>query len=230
MDKKLSFLEHVEELRARILKSLVFVIIASCGVYSYSDSIISILAKHVGGLVFIAPQEAFISRIKISFFMGLFLSSFFILFQIWRFISSGLKKSEVKYTLLFGPLSFIFFVMGSLFGYFVIVPIGMNFLLGFATDVMRPMITVNNYISFIGTLILAFGIVFELPIASLFLTKIGLVRPSFLSSKRRYAVVFIFILAAMLTPPDVITQCLMAIPLLILYEVGIIFSRMAFRS
>lgn len=226
-EEKLTLVEHLEEARSRIIKSAISIIAASFIVYYFVDKILSHLTGPVGRLVFIAPQEAFISNIKIAFFGGLFLSSPFVLYQIWMFISAGLKKSEKKYALFFYPLSFIFFVVGALFGYFIITPIGIKFLLGFGTNLVIPMISISKYISFVGSLTFAFGVIFEIPIASLFLTKIGIVTPQFLARKRKYAVVFIFILAAVFTPPDVITQCLMAVPLLVLYEIGIIFSRLA---
>lgn len=228
--KKFSLLEHIEELRLRIIKSVVFVIAVSCLAYAYVEKILSVLARPVGKLVFIAPQEAFLARIKIAFFCGLFISSPFILYQIWRFVSGGLKKKERIYTLIFAPLSFVFFIIGSVFGYAIIVPIGMRFLLNFGTEYVTPMITVNNYVSFVGTMVLVFGIVFELPLAILFFTKIGLVTPGFLSGKRRHAIVIIFIVAAALTPPDVFTQILLAVPLLVLYEVGIVFSKIVYRK
>lgn len=226
---KLTLVEHLEELRSRIIKSVISIIVASLLLYSFCNIILSHLVKPIGKLVFIAPQEAFISRIKISFFGGIFLSSPFVLYQIWKFVFSGLKLNEKKYTLIFGPLSLIFFILGAFFGYFIIVPIGMKFLLGFATDFVIPMITISKYISFVGILTLSFGVIFELPLISLFLTKIGIVTPKFLSGRRKHAVVLVFIVAAILTPPDIITQCLMALPLLILYEIGIIFSKFAYR-
>lgn len=229
IDKKLTLVEHLEELRTRTIKSLIFIFIASCGLYAFVDAVLPSLVRPVGRLVFIAPQEAFISRIKIAFFGGLFLSAPFILFQIWRFVSSGLKPDEGKYVLIFAPLSVFFFLIGASFGYFIIVPVGIKFLLGFASDLMEPMITVSKYISFVGILSLSFGTLFELPLVSLFLTKIGLVTPGFLSSKRKQAVVLVFIVAAVLTPPDIITQCLMALPLLVIYEISIVFSRIVYR-
>jgi len=227
-DNRLTLVEHLEELKVRILKSAVFIIVASCLAYSSVPAILQHLAKPVGRLVFIAPQEALITNIHIAFFGGLFLSSPFTLYQIWQFISVGLSKNERKYILIFAPVSFALFVIGAIFGYFVIVPIGIKFLLGFASDVLMPMISVSKYISFVGLLTLAFGVVFQLPLASLFLTKIGIVTPQFLSRKRRHAIVFMFIAAAIITPPDVVTQCLMAVPLLALYEIGIILSRLAY--
>lgn len=228
--RKLTLVEHLGELRNRVIKSIISIIVATCLCYGFVDTILPSLIKPVGKLVFIAPQEAFIARIKIAFFVGLFLSSPLILYQIWRFVSSGLKLGERKYTLIFGPLSLVFFFLGAFFGYFIIVPIGIRFLLGFATDLITPMITISRYISFVGILTLSFGIIFELPLISLFLTKIGMVTPEFLSNKRKHTVVFVFIVAAVLTPPDIITQCLMALPLLVLYEIGIIFSKFVYKK
>jgi len=228
-EKKLTLTEHLEELRGSIVKSVISILICSCLIYSYINALLPFLIKPVGKLVFIAPQEAFIANIKIAFFGGLFLASPFVIYQIWKFVSAGLEKNEKKYVLMFGPVSFIFFVLGAGFGYFIIIPIGINFLLGFATDFVTPMITISKYISFVGALTFAFGAIFQLPLVSLFLTKIGVVTPAFLSSKRRHAIVFIFIAAALLTPPDAITQCLMAVPLIVLYEIGIILSKFAYR-
>jgi len=228
-DQELTFVEHLSELRSRIVKSVIVVIVAMCLIYTFVNVLLSLLIKPVGKLVFIAPQEAFVANIKIAFFGALFVSSPFLLYQIWQFVAAGLYKKERKYVLLFGPLSFIFFIIGAFFGYSVIIPIGVKFLLGMATDCITPMITISNYISFVGMLTLTFGLIFELPLVSLFLTKIGIITPHFLSKKRKVAIVFIFIAAAILTPPDMITQCLMAIPLLLLYEIGIIFSKLVYK-
>lgn len=227
VDKKLTFVEHLEELRARMLKSIIFIIVASGLLHAFTDRILGFIVRPVGKLVFIAPTEAFIVSIKIALFGGLFLSSPFVLYQIWQFASAGLKKQEKKYVSLFSLFSFIFFLLGIFFGYFIIVPIGVKFLLGFGTDFVTPMISVGRYVSFVGMLALAFGVVFQLPIAILFLSKTGILTPQFLSTNRKYAIVIIFITAAIFTPPDIITQCLMAVPLLVLYELGIFLSRFA---
>lgn len=189
-DEKLSMIEHLEELRSRIIKSIVLLIVVSCILYNYVDVLISFLVKPVGKLVFIAPQEAFVANITLVFFGGLFLSSPFILYQVWKFVSVGLNQKERKWVLLLGPLSFIFLIVGFVFGYFIIVPLGLKFLLGFGTIYVSPMISISHHISFVGTLTLTFGLVFQLPIITLFLTKIGLVTPEFLCQKRRHAIVF----------------------------------------
>jgi len=228
-DNRLTIVEHLNELRGRVIKSLIFVIVCSAILYNLIGIILPVIIRPAGRLVFIAPTEAFIVNIKIVFLGGIFISSPFLLYQVWQFVSMALKENEKKYVLIFGIISFFLFILGAAFGYFIIIPIGLKFLLGFATDFITPMITISKYISFVGTMIFAFGVVFQLPLILLFLTKIGMVTPMFLSSKRRHAIVCMFILSATLTPPDVITQCLMAVPLLVLYEIGIIFSKCAYR-
>ena len=226
---KKSFVEHLEELRIRIIKSIAFIFVSSILIFSFNDNILRFIIKPAGSLVFIAPQEAFLTAIKIAFFGGLYISSPFILYQIWQFVSVGLERSEKRYALIFGFFSFVFFLLGSVFGYLVIVPIGMKFLIGFGSEFLVPMISVGKYVSFAMALSFAFGLVFQLPIVILFLTRIGIVTPAFLSERRKYAIVIIFIIAAIFTPPDVITQCLMALPLIALYELSIILSRMILR-
>lgn len=219
---------HLEELRKAILKSIIVLLACSLLFYRYADQVLFKIIKPVGKLVFIAPQEAFVTNVKIALFCGLFFSSPFIIFQIWQFVSSGLSPQEKKYIYIFGPFSFVFFMIGIAFGYFVIVPIAMNFLLGFSTDFILPMISMGNYISFLSTLTFSFGLVFELPIVILFLTKIRIVSPIFLIKRRKEAIVTVFILAAFLTPPDVVTQVLMALPLIVLYEISVVFSKIAY--
>lgn len=229
-DKRATIVEHLNELRNRIGKSLIFLLVCSVIIYSSIDKILFFLSKPVGKLVFIAPQEAFTTNIKIAFFVGLLFSSPFILYQIWKFASLGLLPKERKYIRIFGPLSFLLFVIGFTFGYLIIVPIGMKFLLGFASEILAPMITISKYISFVFNLSFAFSLVFQLPIVILFLTKIGIVTPAVLKKRRKEAIVLVFIAAAIMTPPDVVTQVLMAVPLILLYELGILFSRLAYKK
>lgn len=229
-DEKLTLIQHLGELRLRVAKSTILLIAVVITVYSFVNEIIPFLVKSVGKVVFIAPQEAFVTNIKVAFFVGLLLSSPFILYQVWSFVSSGLSLKEKKYVKIFAPFSFILFAVGFIFGYFIIMPLGMQFLLGFASDVVSPMITISKYISFIFSLSFAFALVFQLPIVILFLTKIGIVTPATLGRRRREAIVLVFITAAIMTPPDVVTQVLMALPLIFLYELGIIFSRIGYKK
>ncbi len=218
---------HLEELRVRLLRSLLAAALAACGMYFFSDPVIGWLARPAGGFVFTMPEEAFLAKLKVAFFGGLFLSSPYWIFETWRFIAAGLKDREKKAAFFYGPVSFGFFFAGSAFGCFVIAPLATRFLLGFSGEFMRPMITVSHYISFAGALTLAFGIVFLLPVACVFLSRIGVVTPRFLAGHRRHAIVIIFILAAVLTPPDIVSQCLMAVPLAVLYELGILLAGIA---
>lgn len=229
-DQKMTIAGHLEELRRRIIVCVISVILTSCVAFLSVKRLLPYLTKPVGRLVFIAPTEAFFTYMKLALFMGFFLSSPIILYEVWKFVSSGLKRSEKKYTRLYGPLSFLLFIAGSSFAYFVVIPIGLKFLLTFGGQEIVPMISVSKYVSFVGMLCLAFGAIFELPLVTLFLTKINLVTPSFLATKRRYAIVGIFIVAALLTPPDIFTQLLMVIPLLVLYEISIVLSRSVYSK
>ena len=227
--KDLSFLGHLEALRARILKSLLAVVAASVISYGFAPSFLNFLIRPVGHLVFTSPAEAFLATINVTLWGGVILAFPFILYQFWAFVSEALTESERKYVRTFGPLSLVLFLAGIIFGYFVIVPISLSFLLSFSSTWLVPMIRASEYLSFVGSFVLAFGVVFELPLILVFLTKIGIASPEFLRQKRRYAIVFIFILSAILTPPDCASQFLMAIPLLVLYELGIVLSKMFYR-
>ena len=230
MSQTFSIIEHLEEFRRRILKSLAFVALFSAASYYYIDNIFAYIAKPVGRVVFVSPPEVFLAYIKLSLFCGVLLSSPFLAYQFWRFVSSGLYTSEKRYLLVFGPLSVLLFSGGAAFGFFIVVPIAIKVLLGISKSPMiTPMITVNNYVSFVGVLTIMFGVVFELPILVLLLTKLGIVNPRMLSTKRRYAILFIFIIAGVLTPPDVVSQILMAVPLLVLYEISILLAKLIYK-
>ncbi len=224
-EEQLTLVEHLTEFRKRLIICIVSAFFGSIISYLMIKRIMDLLIIPVGNLVFIAPHEAFITYIKLSIFAGIFLALPVILYQIWRFVASGLKKNEKKYILIYAPFSFIFFLIGSAFAYFLILPLGIRFLLSFATDTLSPMISLAAYINFAGMMILTFGVVFQLPLIIMFLTKINIVSTKFLKEKRKIALILIFIVAALLTPPDVITQILMAAPLIILYEISILLSK-----
>jgi sec-independent protein translocase protein TatC len=220
-----SFFAHLHELRGRLLKVLAALALCSCVMYAFLDPLLRFLLKPVGRLVFTSPEEAFNARMMLAVMGGFLLALPYTVFQIWRFVASALTPQEQKYVKIFGPLSLCFFIFGVLFGYFVILPVSFNFLLGFASPWMVPMITVDKYISFVGTIIFASGVTFELPLIIAFLARIGIATPEFLRQKRRYAIVSILIASAVLTPPDMVSQLILAAPLMVLYELGIIFSR-----
>lgn len=227
---KSTFIEHLEELRKRIIICLITIIIAALACYPLAGKLLPLLARPVGRLVFIQPLEAFVTYLKVTLICGFCLALPVILYQIWAFVVNGLRPAERRYLLYFIPLSFALFVLGAGFAYTVIVPCGLRFLLSFGGDYLQPMISVSRYISFLGMMLLAFGLAFELPVVILFLVKLGLVSPGLLARNRKYVLLVIFILAAVLTPPDIFTQIMMALPLLFLYEVSILLARLLGRK
>ena len=222
--------EHMDELRSRLLKVAIAVIICMLIAYCFIDPILAFVLRPVGEVVFTAPSDAFLAQIVLAFLTGCLVSLPIILFHIWRFVSLGLKPQEAHHIKVYGPASLLLFVVGALFAYFVIVPIAIDFLLGFGSATIKPMITIKNYVSFVGTLVLAFGVVFELPLILLFLAHIGVATPAFLEQKRRYAIVLILIVSALITPPDFVTQLMMGVPLIVLYEIGIVCIKLKNRK
>jgi len=226
-EEKLPFTEHLEELRWRLI-----IIIATIAVwfgicYTYSEDIMRFVQKPLNQkLIFISPTEAFFVNLKVAFFVAIFLSFPVIIYQLWAFVAPGLLEKEKKYTLPFIISATACFVIGSAFSYFIVLPAGTKFLLSFAGGELKPMISVNNYISFVGRFMIGSGVIFEFPVVIFFLSKIGIATPEFLSQKRGYAILGIFILSAVLTPPDIFTMFIMAIPLMLLYEISIIIARL----
>ncbi len=207
--------EHLGELRNRIVISLVLVMIAFGVCFNFSENIFTILTSPIH------------NTIHFSFIV----SSPVIFFEVWRFIAPGLLDKERKYALPFVFTTTFLFLIGALFCFIIILPFAMNFLLNYKTENLQPMLSVGKYVDFCLKFILAFGAIFELPVLTVFLTKMGIVTPAFLAKNRKYAVLIAFILAALLTPtPDAFNQSLMAIPIIILYEVGIWTSRILDRK
>jgi sec-independent protein translocase protein TatC len=222
-DKPLTITEHLSELRRRIFYIVICVFAATGVAYAFVDRILLFVTRagHIESLVFINPTEAFFVIIKLSLLAGLMASMPFILYQVWKYVGVALKKSERKYLIYFGPLSYVLFLIGAAFAFRGVLPLGIRFLLSFSKEYITPMITLGAYISFLGKMITAFGLMFELPLVVLFLSKIGIIQPQMLKKGRKYAIVAIFVLAAFLTPPDVISQIMLAIPVLAMYEISI---------
>ena len=223
----MSFLEHLEELRWRLIKAGGTVLLLSIAAYFFSESIIEFITRPIDEVYFMAPTEAFAVRIKVSLFVGLILSLPIILYQIWRFVVPGLLAGEIRIIVPLVFFSTIFFVGGATFCFLVILPISIHFLMDFGTEKLRPLIAVGRYVGFVSWMTLSFGIVFELPIVSFFLGRVGMITSGMLRRGRRYAVVSILILAAAVTPsPDIFTQLMLAGPLYLLYEISILIVRL----
>jgi sec-independent protein translocase protein TatC len=233
---KMSFMEHLGELRTRImwvLGSAAVGLVIAFFVTDFAMRFISRpLAKLNIELVFTSPTEAFWTWMKVAMVLAIFISMPAILYQVWTFVSPGLHAHEKKYAAPFIIVGSLLFLMGGAFAMLVIIPYASNFLVTFGQEKgWKPMITVASYTDFVIKFTLAFGLVFELPVVITVLAVIGVVTPQFLSKNRKYAILVNFIVAAVLTPtPDMINQTLMAGPLCLLYEVGIICARLAVRK
>jgi sec-independent protein translocase protein TatC len=222
---KMGFLEHLEELRGRIIKSLISIILLSIVAYFFSEKLIDFVSKPIPELYFMSPTEAFATRIKLSLIAGIIVSVPVIFYHLWQFVVPGLFEREIKLVVPVVLSSTFFFLVGGAFCFFFVLPLSIKFLLAFGTEKLKPMIKIGDYISFISYLTLAFGAVFELPVIAYFLGKLGIITPGTLKRGRRYAIVGILVLAAAITPPDMFSQLMLAGPLYFLYEVSIVVVR-----
>jgi sec-independent protein translocase protein TatC len=224
----MSFFEHLTELRQRIIWSLVPTLVGLVVCFRFSDRILSFLRRPVDQmglqLVALTPTEAFWTSMKIAMIGGVFLAMPVILWQVWAFVAPGLHQHERRFAAPFVLVGSGLFLGGAAFALFVVVPFAVRFLLNFGKEQgIQPMISVSSHVDFVIKFTLAFGLVFELPLAITILAMLGLVTPAFLRKNRKYAVLLNFVVAAMLTPtPDILNQTLMAGPLCLLYEVGIV--------
>jgi sec-independent protein translocase protein TatC len=224
-----TFLDHLEELRRRILYSAVAVGVGAVAGFFLAPRVTELLTRPVPELVFLAPAEAFVVQLKVALVAGMFLAAPVVFYQFWRFVRPALRAREVKYVAAAVVVSSTLFVAGVVFAYLVVVPTAMKFLLSFQTPRLRAMISISEYVGTVAAFLLACGVIFQLPVIMFFLTKLGVVTPRFLMKNQRAAIVVVFIVAAVLSPPDVFSQILMAIPLLVLFELSILASVLARR-
>ena len=243
-DHTMPLLDHLIELRTRLLWSILGFIVAFFACYAVAEPIYGflvqpladILARMEGGnqrMIFTALTEAFFTQIKVAFFAAVFVSFPIVGTQIWMFIAPGLYKHEKKAILPFLIISPVLFVLGAALVYFIIIPLAWEFLLGFQTTAEQTALPieleakVGEYLSLIMRLMLAFGVSFQLPVLLVLLARVGIVTGEGLAKRRRYAIVGVFCFAAVITPPDVISQIGLAFPLIILYEISIYFCKIA---
>ena len=220
---------HLDELRKRLIYSIIWLVVFAIFSYNYSGLVVKDMVNKAPDMnfVFIAPAELFMAYLKITLICAVVLALPFILYNVWMFLSPGLEKGEKKVILIALFSGGILFLLGALFGDSITLPLSLKFFNDFSISEVQAMISFNNYLSFASTLVLAFGIIFELPILMVLLVQFGVVKTSFLKKNRKIMVLVIFVLAAILTPPDVVSQTLLAIPMLLLFEVGIFFSNIA---
>jgi sec-independent protein translocase protein TatC len=236
--KQSSFIEHLIELRSRLIKSIVYLFIFFIICYYFAENIYSFLLSPYADavkddpnsrrMIFTALHETFITYLKVAFFASMFISSPIILTQMWKFIAPGLYKNEKSALFPYLIATPVLFLLGGMLVYYLIMPLAIKFFLSFETTSQLNTLPiqleakVNEYLSLIMRLIFAFGISFQLPVLLSLLAKVGFVDSDYLKKRRKYVIVIIFIVAAILTPPDPITQIGLGIPLLILYELSIL--------
>jgi sec-independent protein translocase protein TatC len=234
-EAKQPFMSHLEELRKRLIRSCIAIGVAFCGAYYFVDDLFTLFTAPLtkvmpkgSSLIFTGLTEPFMIQLKTAFIVSILIASPVIFYQLWKFIAPGLYPNEKKYVVPFVIASTVLFISGALFGYFIVFPVGFKFFLGYANENLKALPSIQQYFGFASKMLLAFGLVFELPVILFFLTKMGIITVPFLKKHRKYAFLFAFIVGAILTPsPDALSQCLMAGPLVLLYEVGIFFSRFA---
>ena len=236
-ESKLPFTTHLEELRRRLIYAVVAIVLAAIIAFLFAKQLFYFLAQPLvkilpanQPMIFTALTEAFFTYFKVALLAGFFLASPVVFYQLWKFIAPGLYEHEKKFVIPFVISATVFFILGGAFAYYIVFPFGFKFFLGFSTDYLKLLPKMNEYFSLSLKLIFAFGIVFEMPVITFFLAKMGVVNGEMLSSKRRYAIVLVFVVAALLTPPDVGTQLLMAGPLILLYEVSVWVARIFGRK
>lgn len=218
-----NIIDHLEEVRKRLFYIGIVIIGIAIISFSFADKIKEFLLKPSQSLelVFLTPPEAFMAYIRLSFITAAVIGLPFIVYQILIFFFPALHRQERRWAILFSFLSLLLFVGGITFGYLIVFPFTIRFFLGFATEDLQPYFTISHFLSFAVRLHMAFGLVFLTPLVFWFLGSMGIVQPAFLRKQRIYALIIIVILAAIITPPDFISQILIALPLILLYEVGI---------
>jgi sec-independent protein translocase protein TatC len=234
---KMPFLSHLEELRRRLIACAIAVGIGFVLCYLIRERLFLILVSPLKDilqdgdkLIYTHLLGAFLTYLKTAAIGGVLLSAPYLFYQIWMFIAPGLYQREKRYVVPFVLCSTLLFVGGALFGYFIVFPLGFRFFLSFANDYIQALPSINEYFSLAIKLLFCFGIAFELPVVIFFLAKIGLVTPELLRKKRKYALLLMFVVGAILTPPDVVSQVMLALPLIALYEFGIIVSVIGTRK
>ncbi|WP_174406142.1 twin-arginine translocase subunit TatC [Desulfovibrio subterraneus] len=227
----MTLVQHLDELRKRLKYIALAAIVGCLACYGFAEELFNLLVAPMvrfmpeqSSFIFTAPQEAFLTYLKVAALAGIFLTSPYIFYQVWAFIAPGLYEEERKYIVPVAVFSALFFVGGASFGYFVVFPAAFEFFMSFNNEHIQAMLKLDEYLSFSIKLLLAFGFVFEMPLFALVLSRIGILTADMMRKVRRFAVLGAFVVGAILTPPDVFSQLLMAGPLLVLYEVSIIVA------
>ena len=233
---EMGFLEHLEELRWRIVKSLLAIIIGSAVSFGYIDEILNILlfptsrTNNPINIQVLSVQGMFLIKWFISFISGFIIALPFLIYQFWQFVAPGLKVNEKKFALPFVFFAFTSFILGVSFGYFVLIPFSLEFFSGIGAPHVENNFSIQYYFSFLTWLLLGAGVIFQLPVVSLVLSAIGILTPAFMRHYRKHSIVVIMILSSFITPPDPVSMLIMSFPLALLYEMSIGVSWLVNRN
>jgi len=221
-----SLVDHLEDLRWAILKSLAWVLTASIGGWHLTDRVIAAIAVATGPLIFVRPTEAFMAKMKMAIVLGIFLAAPAVLYYFWRYIGRALTVQEKRIFLVAVPCSYLLFISGAALGWFFVLPAGMRYLTSFSSEWMHPALSVEACFDFAAGLTLGMGILFQLPVVTTLLARWGVIDAGWLSRYRRHAIIGIFLIAGIITPgPDIVSQLLLALPTWGLFELSIQLAR-----
>lgn len=232
-DNRSTVLGHLQELRRRLIKSVIAIAITSLLSFVFYEWIFYYLKLPAAGinLIYIEMTEMIGSIMRVCLVSGVILAMPYLVFQAIMFLSPALTRKEKRYVYLALPWIAVMFIGGVVFGYFILLPPAINFLVTFGADIATPQIKIGNYISIVTRLLLAIGLVFEMPVITTFLARIGVITPKWLSDKRKPAIIIAFVLAAIITPTfDPLNQTLVAVPLVVLYEMSIWLAKLVYRK
>ncbi|EME75357.1 preprotein translocase subunit TatC [Bacillus sonorensis] len=233
--KEMSLLEHIKELRRRLMfTAFFFAVFVMAGFFLAKPIIIYLQQTEEAKLLTLNAfklTDPLLVYMQFAFIIGAVMTSPLILYQLWAFISPGLYEKERKVTLSYIPVSIILFLGGIAFSYFILFPFVVDFMMNLSDDLnVNQVIGVYEYFQFLLQLTLPFGLLFQMPVVVMFVTRLGLVTPMFLSKIRKYAYFVLFVIAAVITPPELLSHLMVSVPLLILYEISIVISRIAYRQ
>lgn len=230
-DGSMSLVKHLEELRYRIIRSLLAVGVGSGIAYYFVDGIMHWLTLPVGKLYYMQPSEAFFTYLKVAVAVGFLIALPVVFYHVWRFFLPALTRRERSVIALVVPVSVLLFFGGLAFSFFFVLPAAVKFFMGFGSTELEAMFSVDRYFDFVITFVLPFGFVFELPLVITILGKLGIVGSPFLGRHQRTVIFLSFIIAAIITPtPDVFTQSMLALPMILLYELGYLIVRYILRK
>ena len=219
---KMSLVDHLQEFRKRLVIALIAVAAGSAVSYFYAAELVHFITAPAGKLYYMSPGEAFFAYLRVSFFAGFLLALPVVLYQIWAFVVPALSNKERLVSLILIPASVLLFFIGVVFSYFLVLPAGIKFFMGFATEDLQPMLSLGEYLSFVISFLLPFGFIFELPLVILLLVKFGIIGSEFLTNRRKHVLVLSFVVGAVISPtPDIFSQTMIAVPIIVMYEISL---------